>query len=311
MNPFTMTTPVALLVFNRPETTKRVLEVIRKVRPSQLLLVADGPRTGHPTDVDKCAEVVSILDQIDWPCEVLRNYSQTNLGCKVRVSSGLDWVFSQVEEAIILEDDCLPDVSFFPFCQEMLATYRHDKRVMTVCGTNLLGRWKDDRQSYHFANYDWVWGWASWRRAWQKYDVTMSQWENPSCRIRVRRILQDDEFYALREMAFQQAFDNRIDTWDYQWSFARLLHEGLAAVPSINLVTNIGYGREATHTRVMDDELAGMETGRLVLPLRHPRSIVPDSEYDLSVVRMIARKNTLYCRIVRFFGLVRLILFRR
>lgn len=308
---FDLTTPVVLIVFNRPETTARVFAAIREARPQQLLVVADGPRANRPDDALKCTEVRAIVEQVDWPCEVARNYSETNLGCKMRVSSGLDWVFSQVEEAIILEDDCLPDASFFPFCQDLLSTYRNDERVMMVCGANLLGRWKDDRQSYHFANYDWVWGWASWRRAWRQYDVTMSQWKDIGCRNRIRQLLQNKDFFAMREKAFQQAYDNRVDTWDYQWSFARLFNEGLAIVPSINLVKNIGYGRDATHTRVMDDELADMTTGMITLPLRPPGGFIVDGEYDLSVVRMIARKNTLYSRIVRFLGLIRLILFRK
>lgn len=311
MSTFILTTPVAFLVFNRPLETAAVFKAIREARPQQLLVVADGPRANRPDDIIKCAEVRSIVEQIDWPCEVVSNYSETNLGCKIRVSSGLDWVFSQVEEAIILEDDCLPDVSFFPFCQELLANYRNDERVMMICGTNLLGSWKDDRQSYHFANYDWVWGWASWRRAWQQYDVTMSKWKDPVCRDGIRQLLQNKEFLSLREKAFQQAFDNKIDTWDYQWSFTRLLYEGLAVIPCINLVTNIGYGWEATHTVVMDDELADMARGRISLPLRYQDGIVADREYDLSVVRMIASKNTLYKRFVRLLGLIRLILFRR
>lgn len=311
MSTFIMTTPIAFIVFNRPEVTAEVFKAIRKVRPRHLLVVADGPRANRPDDIIKCTEVRRIVEQIDWPCEVFRNYTETNLGCKRRVSSGLDWVFSQVEEAIILEDDCLPDASFFPFCQELLATYRNDDRVMMVCGTNLLGSWRDARQSYHFANYDWVWGWASWRRAWKQYDVTMSEWKDPACRDRISQILQNKEFFMLRKKAFQQAFDNKVDTWDYQWSFSRLLHEGLAIVPSINLVTNIGYGWDATHTKVMDDELADMARGRISLPLRIPDGIVADRDYDHSVARMIASKDTLYRRIIRLLALIRLVLLRR
>lgn len=309
MNTFTLTTPVALLVFNRPEATARVFAAIREARPQQLLVVADAPRPDCSNDLQKCTEVRTIVEQVDWPCEVLRNYSETNLGCKIRVSSGLDWVFSQVEEAIILEDDCLPDASFFPFCQELLSTYRDDERVMMVCGTNLLGRWKDDRQSYHFANYDWVWGWASWRRAWRHYDVTMSEWKDPHCRDKIRQFLNNVDLYSLREKDFQQAYDNRVDTWDYQWYFTRILHQGLAVVPCINMVSNIGFGRDATHTMVMDDELAGMEASRVEFPLIGPNGVVPDDEYDHLVVQMIARKHTLYSRIIRLFGLIRLLIF--
>jgi len=311
MSIFNLTTPVVLLVFNRPETTAQVFAAIREACPQKLLVVADGPRPDHPDDLQKCTEVRHIVKQVDWPCEVLQEYSDINLGCKVRVSSGLDWAFSQVEEAIILEDDCLPDASFFQFCQELLTVYRDDERVMTVCGTNLLGSWKEDRQSYHFAHYDWVWGWASWRRAWQKYDVTMALWGEPECRNRIKELLQDNRYFSLREQAFQQAFDNRIDTWDYQWSFSQLSHEGLAIVPSSNLVSNIGYGRDATHTRVMDEELASMATSRIALPLRHPDGLIVDREYDLAVVQMIARKNSLYNRLVRLLALARLIFSRR
>ncbi len=306
-----ITSPVAFLVFNRPAETESVFNAIRAARPPKLLVVADGPRINHPDDVLYCGEVRRIVEQVDWPCEVFSNYSSTNLGCKIRVSSGLDWVFSQVEEAIILEDDCLPDTSFFSYCQELLEIYRNDERVMMVCGTNLLGRWKDDRQSYHFANYDWVWGWATWRRAWQHYDVTMSHWRDPCCRNRIQQVLLNKEFIGLREKDFQQAFNNKIDTWDYQWSFSRLLCGGLAIIPSVNLVSNIGYGRDATHTKVMDSELANIAKGRFELPLRHPDCKIADSDYDLSVVQIIAKRNTLCSRIVGLLGLVRLFFFRK
>jgi len=307
MSDFVLTTPVALLVFNRPEQTARVFAAIRAARPPQLLVVADGPRRGRPDDPERCAEVRRIVGQVDWPCELLCNYSEENLGCKMRVSSGLDWVFGQVEEAIILEDDCLPDPTFFRFCQELLHHYRDDERIMTICGTNLLGRWKDDRQSYHFARYDFVWGWASWRRAWQYYDLEMHRWSDPICRQRIRHSLQDEAFWRLRETTFQQAFEKRIDTWDYQWAFARSARDALAIVPNVNLVTNLGYGADATHTVVMDEELAAMPTGSVDFPLVHDRSCVADTDYDLKVVAMLSRKAGLVARSVR---LLRLILVR-
>lgn len=304
MDDFILTTPVALLVFNRPELTTLVFAAIREARPPKLLVVADGPRQSHSKDEQKCAEVRHIVEQVDWSCEVMYNFSEKNLGCKMRVSSGLDWVFGQVEEAIILEDDCLPDRSFFRFCQELLQYYRNDERVMTICGANLLGRWQDDRQSYHFAQYDFVWGWASWRRAWRYYDIEMRLWNDLGCRQKIRAYLQDDRLWHLREKTFQQAFDNRIDTWDYQWAFARSAQEGLAIVPSVNLVTNLGYGTDATHTVVMDEELAAIPTGVMAFPLVHNDSLVSDRQYDETFVAILLRKNSLMARIISFFRLV-------
>lgn len=303
MNDFVLTTPVALLVFNRPELTARVFAAIRAARPPQLLVVADGPRRGRPDDPERCSEVRRIVEQVDWLCELFCNYSEENLGCKIRVSSGLDWVFGLVEEAIILEDDCLPDPTFFRFCQELLHHYRDEERVMTICGANLLGRWKDDRQSYHFAQYDFVWGWASWRRAWRHYDLEMRLWHDPDCRQRIRSILQNERLWRLREKTFQQAFDKGIDTWDYQWAFARTVRGGLAVVPSVNLITNIGYGADATHTIVMDEELAAIPTSRMDFALTHNESFLSDQEYDLKVVTMLSRKDSLIVRVIRLLRL--------
>ena len=169
-----MLTPIVFLIFNRPDTTKRVFEAIRQAKPKKLLVVADGPRDDRQGEAEKCAAVRSIIDTVDWDCKVLTNYADVNLGCGLRVSSGLDWVFEQVEEAIILEDDCLPHPSFFPFCEEMLDLYRHDERIMHIAGTNSLEEWKSDVQSYHFSYTGGIWGWATWQRAWKYYHFKMS-----------------------------------------------------------------------------------------------------------------------------------------
>lgn len=161
MYDFQLKTPVAFLIFNRPDTTRRVFAEIAKARPPKLLVVADGPRADHPDDVEKCAAVRAIIDGIDWDCKVLTNYSDINLGCKRRVSSGLDWVFDTVEEAIILEDDCLPHPAFFRFCEEMLNKYRDDKRIAMISGDNFQFGRKRTEYSYYFSRYPHIWGWAS------------------------------------------------------------------------------------------------------------------------------------------------------
>ncbi|MGA1621013.1 MAG: hypothetical protein ACO35D_06080, partial [Aquiluna sp.] len=172
----TLHTPIAFFIFNRPTTTQQVFQAIRQAKPPKLLIVADGPRPDRPTDAENCALARSILDQIDWDCEVLTHFSDINLGCRKRISSGLDWVFEQVEEAIILEDDCLPDPSFFPYCQELLERYRNIPEVMMISGNNFQFGHNPIQESYYFSHYGHVWGWATWRRAWQKYDDVMGQW---------------------------------------------------------------------------------------------------------------------------------------
>lgn len=297
MNTFIMTTPIAFLVFNRPEETAAVFKAIREVRPRHLLVVADGPRVNRPDDVKKCAKVRSIIEQVDWPCEVVCNYSETNLGCKTRVSSGLDWVFSQVEEAIILEDDCLPDSTFFRFCQEMLDQYRFDERITMISGANLLGEWKSAVQSYHFSTNGGIWGWASWRRAWQHYDVNMPLWWERASQLKISAALGGGRFYRARAIEYGRAAAGKIDTWDYQWNFAQLLHSGVAAVSAVNLVSNIGFNADATHTVNPSTLFSGIPT----TPCRFPLSSYPlttvDHDYDAAVHRLAQSERPLLLKL--------------
>lgn len=304
---FRLTTPVALLVFNRPEVTARVFAEIREAQPQQLFVVADGPRPEHKDDLQKCSEVRRIVEQVDWPCEVFRNYSDVNLGCKHRPISGIDWVFDAVEEAIILEDDCLPELTFFRFCQDLLQFYRNDEHVMMICGTNLLGAWKEDQpQSYHFTHYDWVWGWASWRRAWRHNDGNILLWGEQETKDKIKKLLKFEKYYKLRAMTFEQAYKKKVVAWDYQWACSRLIQGGLAIVPRVNLVANLGYGIDATHTIVLDEELSSIATCNTTFPLVHNNSFTPDIEYDLKVVDMLMKKNSLIERFIRFISLIKL-----
>jgi hypothetical protein len=176
MSNYQLRTPVAFIIFNCPETTDRVFEQIAKAKPSKLLVIADGPRENSPGEAERCAAVRSIIDNVDWDCEVLTNYSDVNLGCKRRIASGLDWVFDTVEEAIILEDDCLPDPTFFRFCDELLEKYRDDERITMISGDNFQFDRKKTDSSYYFSRDPHIWRWASWRHVWKNYDVDMQLW---------------------------------------------------------------------------------------------------------------------------------------
>lgn len=276
-----ITTPVAFLIFNRPNTTERVFAEIAKAKPSKLLVVADGPRPDKPGESEKCAAVRAIIERVDWDCEVLKNYSDVNLGCKKRVSSGLDWVFESVEEAVVLEDDCLPAKSFFRFCDELLERYRGDTRIMQICGANFLEDWRRNDNSYYFSKYGPIWGWASWRRAWKQYDVNMKVWPN----VKEDKIYEDvslmEEEALLRRDIYDRIFSGELDTWDYQWGFAKLISSGISIIPAINLISNIGFGKDATHTFDGGSNFfAEMDIHELSFPLKHPHLVYADKQAD-------------------------------
>jgi len=271
-------TPVAFFIFNRPETTARVFEAIRQARPPMLLVVADGPRSDHPDDVEKCAAARSVIDRVDWDCEVLTNFSDTNMGCKRRISSGLDWVFSIVEAAIILEDDCLPGMDFFRFCDELLVRYAHDTRIGMISGNNFGFKLYDNTLSYCFSKHGLIWGWATWKRAWQKYHDVKCLSEEELQLIK-SNISDNQEFVNTWWEGAQAALQGKLDTWDYLWGVARYANNFLTIRPKVNLVANIGFGETATRTKGRPNPQY-LDIGKLEFPLTHPKIVVPDPIAD-------------------------------
>ena len=273
-----LSTPVAFIIFNRPDTTERVFEAIRQAKPLKLLVVADGPRTDRPGEVEKCVATRAVIDRVDWECEVITNYSDINLGCKRRVSSGIDWVFSLVEEAIILEDDCLPAASFFQFCQALLEKYRHDDRIMHIDGTSLQFGQTRTPYSYYFSKYAGIWGWASWRRAWQNYDVDLKSWEEFKMSQAIESVHINPYEQKYWSEILDRVYQGKIDTWDYQWNYACWSQGGLAVVPEVNLITNIGFRPDATHTH-HDSRLSALPLSE-ISQLEHPRFVIAHREAD-------------------------------
>jgi len=265
-------TPVAFIVFNRPDLTRQVLERIREAQPHHLLVVCDGPRENVASDIERVAAVRALIDDgVDWPCRVERNYAEQNMGCRHRVASGLNWVFSQVEEAIILEDDCLPDPSFFSYCEELLERYRDTPEVMHVNGTNFVSRFDAVSASYCFTKYVWPWGWATWRRAWKLYDFEMETWE-------AKFEIFNASFDTARERAFwlstfnaARADPHKANTWDFAWIYSCWVNNALAVCPRENLIQNVGFGSDSTHTSDADRRLS--VPARSLKVDRHPKRI--------------------------------------
>ena len=273
------TTPVAFIVFNRPDTTREVFREIARAKPSKLLVIADGPRANRPGEEARCLAARAVIKEVDWDCDVLQNYSDVNLGCKNRVASGIDWVFEQVPEAIILEDDCLPHPTFFRFCQELLEHYRDDERIAMISGDNFqFGRQRGDG-SYYFSKYMHIWGWASWRRAWQYYDRSASNW--PTLRLSgiVERMASNSYERQHWNQVFQSVHDGLIDTWDYQWTLAAWAKGMISVMPNVNLISNIGFGVEATHTRERGMN-SNLPVSAMKFPLRHPSTVEVSRDAD-------------------------------
>jgi hypothetical protein len=272
-------TAVAFIIFNRPDCTQLVFNEIAKAKPSKLFIIGDGPRKGRLGEVQKVMESRSIISQVDWQCEVITNYSDINLGCKVRVSSGLDWVFNQVDQAIILEDDCLPNPTFFQFCEVMLEKYQNDTRVAQISGVNFNLDSEKIGDSYFFSKYNPIWGWATWRRSWLDYDVEMKTWPILRSNKRVRGIFNKKKIQRYWTSIFDLTYEGRIDTWDYQWTFSCLFNSKLSILPKFNLISNIGFGAEATHTK-KENKLTAMKTENMKFPLMHPDAVLADNLQD-------------------------------
>ena len=281
-------TPVALIIFKRPAETERVFAEIRKVKPPKLLVVADGPRTNKLGEERDCELAREIVERVDWDCEVLKNYADVNLGCRRRVSSGIDWVFDRVEEAIIIEDDCLPDPTFFRFAEELLDRYRDDRRIMSISGQNVqFGRKRTDC-SYYFSRYNHCWSWASWRRAWKHYDLDMKLWPEIRDGNFLVDVLGDPQAVKVWTNTFQLCYEGKIDTWDFQWAFASFIQSGLNILSNVNLASNIGHGSGGTHTADVNSPYNNIATESIAFPMKHPPFVIRDAQADNFT------QNTLY-----------------
>ncbi len=267
--------PVTIIIFNRPETTRMVFEQVKKVCPKKIFIISDEGRNEKEKEIVR--ETRRIVEDINWTCEIHKNYAEQNMGCGYRVSSGLDWVFNHTEFSIILEDDCVPNRSFFEFCAEMLEKYRNDERIMYISGNN-FHKQVQFSHSYDFVNIGWIWGWATWRRAWRKYDFKISSWKDGN-KNKIHRRFYTDKEYPIFENDLRSLMDRGFFTWDFQWQYACACNNGMCIVPCRNLITNIGFGEEATHTKTRREYYDG-KTFELDFPLSDPEFIIPNREYD-------------------------------
>ncbi|MDB5109851.1 MAG: protein containing nucleotide-diphospho-sugar transferase domain [Mucilaginibacter sp.] len=275
-------TPILFIVFNRPNATQQVFEKIAAIKPRYLFVAADGPRKDVIGELEVCNRVRQIIaNSVTWECEVKLRYNDDNKGCKVGVSSAIDWFFEQVDEGIILEDDCVPNISFFNFCSQLLKFYKNNSTVMMIGGTSFQQQ-QLTNASYYFSQYVHIWGWATWKDRWQKYDVNLAHVDES----KVNRFLKTI-FHTKRERTkwlndFLQIKTGQVDTWDTQWMFTIWGNEGLCVVPWKNLITNIGYGPDATHTTMAESSEANLPSFTLDYII-HPKKIALNTAADSKI----------------------------
>src|SRR5688572_20455468 len=274
--------PVLFMVFNRPDTTQKVFEAIRREKPKRLFVAADGPRSNKPGEREKCEEVRAIATSVDWECDVKTLFRKENLGCGRAPAEAISWFFDHVEEGIILEDDCLPSHDFFLYCQELLERFRYDTRVMEIGGNNLLEpEYRDNQYSYYFSNHNMIWGWATWRRAWKMYDFEMNLYKKLRNSQYLECFFHTDQEFSYFKYIFDKTISDikTITWWDYQWEFIRRANAGLTIVPQKNLVINLGLGSNATHTLDAKGPGAELKMETITFPLKHPEFVVADYKH--------------------------------
>ncbi len=293
MDRFVLNTPVLFIIFNRPQTTKRVFHEIAKVKPKQLFIAADGPRDGRHEDQELCKQTREIVEKIDWPCEIHKDYSEKNLGCRFRPMSAIDWVFSKVEKAIILEDDCLPSQSFFRYCQELLDKYQLDTRIMSIAGTNFIPDHKRrNNDSYFFSYFPIIWGWATWKRCWDLFDPDIRHWEE----IREGNWLKDLFGHSSTAKIWTNIINasnpikKDLNAWSYHWKYTCLSQSGLCIIPEHNLISNVGFGENATHSFDSTSPVSDLSMKELEFPLRHPRFVIRDAEVEIAMQNLWVTK---------------------
>jgi hypothetical protein len=276
-----LATPVVFIVFNRPDCTAKALERIRAARPRRLYVIADGPRANRPGEAELVHQTRAVVDrEIDWPCDVRRDYAAKNLGCARRVSSGLDWVFATEEQAIILEDDCVAEPTFFPYCEQLLDFYRTNEQIFVISGTNQQYRPFHCSHSYFFSRYNHCWGWATWARAWRHFDFAMTGWPEYRVSPEFEAWFGGAKLAAHWRRILDEVAAGKVDSWGYRWVYACWRQRALSVLPCRPLIKNIGFDARATHTRKASAAQRALVTEPMRFPLAHPDQIVRDAEAD-------------------------------
>ncbi|MCK9163021.1 MAG: nucleotide-diphospho-sugar transferase [Bacteroidales bacterium] len=295
--------PILLIIFNRLDTTEKVFEEIRKQKPKYLYIAGDGPRIDRKDDIENCKITRSIIEKIDWDCELKTLFREENLGCGKAVSGAVTWFFDNVEMGIILEDDCLPHKDFFPYCEELLIRYKDNKDIKMISGDNFQNRIQRGNASYYFTAYTHIWGWATWKRTWDEYDFNLNNLSKQDFKNTLKQYFSSWQERQIWLDKFILMKKKLIDTWDYQFTFNVWEHKGVNIMPNVNLISNIGFGKNSTHTNDDNNVLANLPLYP-ILPINHPNEISINKEADRFSYKSLYKKTLIrifYRRVLRLF----------
>lgn len=287
--------PVLIIAFNRPDRVDALIDRLREIQPSKVYLAVDGPRTSVDADAEKVERVKQAARGIDWPCEVRTNFQLSNLGCGVGVSTAIGWFFANEERGIVLEDDVMPTLDFFPYCAELLERYQDDRRVFSISGCNFVppGELTDPAASYRFSAITHVWGWAAWRRSWDAYEYDMANWRKRlPLKQRWRAMGGNLGGFVYWTAVYDWMRFGHLDTWDYQFSLAQMAEGTLTATSNVNLVDNVGFDADATHTTSADKPAFIRPSEPITFPLTHPATVSRDLKADRWVRSQVLTAST-------------------
>ena len=269
--------PIAIIIFNRPQTVRQMYEILQKIQPQKLYIISDAARQMVSGEAEKVAKSRKIFEQPDWECQVYKNYADKNMGCDPRIKSGLDWVFSLEEKAIVLEDDCIPDLSFFRYCEELLDKYQTDEKVAYIAGSNQIRQYPIQGKNYIFTYGAWTLGWASWARAWEEQTNLLDDFEDSKKKImRLKKLSYSERYHMIKTLKVYR--EKGYFPWDMNFTWNMLMEEKLSIVPKTNLVDHIGFTEEATHVK---EPFAGYDGTQIPLefPLVHPGQVEEEQGY--------------------------------
>jgi len=275
---------VLFLTYRRFPTADLVFETIRKARPPRLYFASNAPNPKNQGEELHVQTVRALTNRVDWDCELKTRFLDKHLSIKESISSSIDWFFDNEDEGIILEDDCLPDQSFFPYCDELLFHYRDNLEIMMISGCNFQDGIKRGSKSYYFSNHFHIWGWATWKISWQKYDTNMVDWPQIKKKKYFKNLFPSYVIRSYWYRLLQIVYENRINTWDYQWLYTCWKNKGVAIIPNINLISNIGFGKDSNFTKDEDSNASNLLVRRMSFPMKHymlAKNIEPDLNADL------------------------------
>ena len=287
-------TPVLFIVFNRINQTQQVFRILKLIKPKYLYISADGPRLNNKNDFEQTNLVRDhIINNINWDCDLKTLFHEKNQGCKKSVSSAINWFFKHEEMGIILEDDCVPSLSFFSFCECLLLKYKEDLRIWHISGANFQNNIIRGDGDYFFSRFNHVWGWATWRSRWTHFDLTMKSFKTFQSENAISNIFESKRVQRYWLALLKSAHEDRIDTWDFQWTYTIWINSGLSIIPNKNLITNIGFGSEAVHSVNENQRMSNLSNLEISFPLQHPKFLLIDLAADFYSLKRIYVKGNI------------------